>query len=320
MTVAEQIIQKVNNIVYPSYLVGGSVRDIILGVEPKDYDFTTPLSPDTVESLIRKAGRKPYLIGKKFGTIGFKVHVTNDTDQTSSYIYVEITTYRKESYKLGSRKPEVVFVDNLKDDLSRRDLTINAIAIKDGEYYDPFGGRIDILQKKIKAVGEATERFTEDPLRILRVARFACRLDFSIDPNLIGKARKMAHKISNISRERWVLEIDKILESKKAYKGITYLQNLGVLQYIIPELSQVLNDYVEEFLFEELDEIVTADEGWTVICRCIAYNFVKENQTEKQLYNKIFPNYKSVGNLIVDGIGSRLKFSNQRIKYIKNNL
>ena len=123
-----KLIEEVEATVSPVYLVGGSVRDIILGKNPKDYDFCTPLTPDEIETKVKAAGRRAYLTGKRFGTVGFKCRGQ----------FIEVTTFRSEKYTAGSRKPEVEFVTSLEADLSRRDLTINAIALKDGKLYDPY--------------------------------------------------------------------------------------------------------------------------------------------------------------------------------------
>jgi poly(A) polymerase len=125
-----EIIQKVEKLLnLPVYLVGGAVRDTLLEKNVKDWDFTTPASPDEVEKAILKAGRKPFLIGKKFGTISFKLEL-EENNQKNRFEYVEITTFRKEDYKENNRKPEVVFVDKIQEDLARRDFTINSMAIK----------------------------------------------------------------------------------------------------------------------------------------------------------------------------------------------
>lgn len=157
----EEIIQEVEQVLGDAvYLVGGSVRDALLEREAKDYDFCTPLAPDDIEARVRAAGKRAYVIGKKFGTIGFKSHGQ----------YVEVTTFRAERYEKGSRKPQVEFVSDINQDLGRRDFTINAMAQRDGRLIDPHGGRFDLLERKIKPVGNGTERIKENPLRILRAA------------------------------------------------------------------------------------------------------------------------------------------------------
>src|SRR5690606_2613443 len=128
----------------------------------------------------------------------------------------EVTTFRSEVYTSKSRKPEVQFVPSLDEDLARRDFTMNAMVLKsDGKIYDPYGGRLDIHAKMIKTVGSPKDRIQEDPLRMLRAARFAARYGFAIDPNFIGKARQLADRIYDVSVERWVQELDKLLTSKE---------------------------------------------------------------------------------------------------------
>jgi len=192
------MIKKVEKIISPVYMVGGAVRDTLINRTPKDYDFSTPLSPEEIENAVRKAKRKPYLIGAKFGTVGFKLKTEK------GYEYIEITTFRHETYKSGSRKPEVSFVKDITADLSRRDFTINAIAIRGNRYIDPFDGREDLKNRLIRAVGKPSHRFKEDPLRMLRAGRFASQLDFTIDENIVKAVKQLNHKILEVSKERWV--------------------------------------------------------------------------------------------------------------------
>lgn len=310
MQLSEKIIEQVQSVIDPVYLVGGSVRDILLKRVPKDYDFTTPLDPDTIEQKVRDAGRKPYLIGKKFGTVGFKVIV----DRVP--YYVEVTTFRRESYEENNRKPAVEFVTDLQDDLSRRDLTINAIALKDGEYFDPYGGRLDILSRKLKAVGEATDRFKEDPLRMLRVARFASQLEFDVDPNMIGKTRKMASKIVTISRERWVQELDKLL-LYRADIGLSILEDTELLKFMLPELIYAVRDKrMFSSLVSELKDTDTADEAWAVLLSYTGKAIVDKERTDNQKFRDVYPQANLISNEIAHGISSRLKFSNDRVDNI----
>lgn len=282
------------------YLVGGSVRDLVMGNEPKDYDFTTPMLPDDIEAAVEKAGRHAYSIGKKFGTIGFKVDVmagqaTYEVDGKTVkaynpvYEYVEVTTFRSEVYTSKSRKPEVQFVASLEEDLARRDFTMNAMVLRpDGTIYDPYGGKLDIHAKKIVTVGMPKDRITEDPLRMLRAARFAARYDFTIDPNFIGKARQLADRIYDVSVERWVQELDKLITSDYYGKGMTELFQMGLLWRILPEvesLSALLRD--KPSLGED------ADSAWQQLLQVTDEN-------------------RRVARYINSGICARLKFSNTR--------
>lgn len=281
------------------YLVGGSVRDIVMGNTPKDYDFTTPMLPDDIELMVERRGRHVYAIGKKFGTIGFKVPVVNsyfDTDdnelvETSGYEYVEVTTFRSEVYTNKSRKPEVKFVPSLDEDLARRDFTMNAMVLKgDGKIYDPYGGKLDIHSKQIKTVGMPKDRIQEDPLRMLRAARFAARYDFKIDPNFIGKARQLADRIYDVSIERWVQELDKLLTSQYVTAGITALTQMGLWNLILPEVEEVLG------FSDDSKQYESADMAWKDLLRI--YSNAKMNA------------------YVNSGISARLKFSNDRTKII----
>ena len=312
----------------PVNLVGGSVRDIILGREPKDWDYCTPLTPDEIEQKVRDAGRKPYLTGKRFGTIGFKIATDEYPSQNpKDWVYIEVTTYRTEKYDGVSRKPEVEFSEDLMLDLSRRDFTINAIVLQtNGTYFDPHGGRLDILAKKIKAVGNGKDRILEDPLRMLRAARFASQLDFEVDPNLIGVMRQHAYEITRVSKERWVVELDKLLMGKDPVKGIQVLIDTDLMKYMIPEVWLVWKNSWAELAFTEAIEkgggydlntkkkVVedTVDERWRYLLYHIGFPYagVKKNDEYK------YPKHEVIRRELLLGICARLKFSNERTKHL----
>lgn len=222
--------QRVAEIIKPVYLVGGSVRDMILGREVNDWDFTTPMLPDDIEAAFRATGRKVWISGKKFGTIASKVEVDG------KYHKVEVTTFRTEEYE-DTRRPVVEFVEHIEEDLARRDFTINAIAKRGHKVIDPFNGMEDIENQIIRAVGNPRQRFKEDPLRLMRAARLASQLGFSIEENTFAKMCERAHSVISISKERICEEMDKILLSKKPSVGLEILMNSGILGFILPELS-----------------------------------------------------------------------------------
>ena len=295
------------------YLVGGSVRDIVMGNKAKDYDFTTPMLPEEMEERVKAAGRKVYGIGKNFGTIGFKVPVevpkpplTDDSpnhawmeqnEPMTAYEYVEVTTFRSEVYTGKSRHPEVKFVPSLEEDLARRDFTMNAMVLRpDGTIYDPYHGKLDIHAKQIVTVGLPKERIMEDPLRMLRAARFAARYGFSIDPNFIGKARQLADRIYDVSVERWVQELDKLLTSHYMDNGITELFHMGLLERILPEFMSA-GDLIRGIGEEVTDD---PDQMWR-----LALQGVDENRRTARYINS--------------GICARLKFSNDRRDLILDN-
>ena len=212
------------------YLVGGSVRDRLLGRPSKDLDLTTPARPDDIKRLLRQA--KPdsvYEVGARFGTIGA---VFGDLN-------VEVTTYRAEWYpEDSSRYPEVEFGDSLQDDLARRDFTINAIAqdIGTGKITDPHGGTADLAKRTIRAVGSPTDRFAEDPLRMLRGVRLATQLRFEIDPKTAAAIKDGASRLQFISAERIRDELIHVLVSDQPGAGIARMFELGLIRFIIPEL------------------------------------------------------------------------------------
>ena len=222
---------------YPVYLVGGAVRDYLMGNIPKDYDFCTPATPDEIEEKIHAFPNdhgdptKVYGIGKRFGTLGCKVGSE----------MVEITTFRAEKYSPGNRKPEVTYVKSITEDLSRRDFTINAMAIRITKGHiriiDPFEGQEDLERRLIRAVGSPKQRFKEDPLRILRAVRFACRYNFEIEQATYKKMQSGAINILNISKERWMMELDKILQSDFVERGLMDLWQSNLFRYMIPELE-----------------------------------------------------------------------------------
>lgn len=284
------------------YLVGGSVRDIVMGNEPKDYDFTTPMLPDDIETAVKKAGRRAYTVGKDFGTVGFKVELIEKPNHLSTigdklikkFEYVEVTTFRSEIYTNKSRKPEVNFVASLNEDLARRDFTMNAMVLRpDGRIYDPYGGKLDIHDKKIVTVGFPKDRIQEDPLRMLRAARFAARYGFEIDPNFIGKARQLSDRIYDVSVERWVMELDKLITSDNPVIGLTYLDTMGLMESMLPEVR--VSDIPGGTTFG-----ADVDSAWEQL---LSYSH-KRSRTASYI-NK--------------GISARLKFSNTRTKIVTHN-
>lgn len=308
------IYEEVKKIVSPLYMVGGAVRDKILGNVPKDFDFTTPLTPDEIEASIRKAGRRPYLTGKRFGTLGVKINGN----------LIEITTFRNEKYKSGSRKPEVTFVKDITADLSRRDFTINAIAKTGDRYIDPFGGRKDIQDKIIRCVGKPNERFKEDPLRMLRVARFASQLEFEIHPSIYHAVNSMNYKILQISKERWVAELDKLLLADHPEVGLEFLAKTKLLNFILPELSLQIayeqNSPHHNFtLWEHTKRVVlnTPKEinlRWAGLLHDIGKPFVRTDREDRSNYIK----HELLAVEFVTRLALYLKWSNDRREIIKN--
>jgi len=224
------------------YLVGGGVRDVLLGEHgPTDLDFATSLRPDQIRIIGETLpGVSVYDVGEKFGTIGLVIANDNrppDKDAARPDI-VELTTYRGESYEPGSRHPTVVFGVSIEADLARRDFTVNAIAVNaiSGEVIDPWYGRADLATGTLRAVGDAGERFAEDPLRLLRAARFAGQLGFAIEAETLAGMAAHALALKQVSGERIFHEMTRLLCSSWAGHGLDVLLDTGLLTTAMPEL------------------------------------------------------------------------------------
>ncbi len=217
---------------FEAYLVGGCVRDILLGREPKDWDITTNAKPEKIQQLFPDS-----VYENKFGTVGVK---TRSEDPRIKV--VEVTTYRIEGKYTDKRHPdEVKFAKTVNEDLSRRDFTVNALAMDiKGEVLDPFGGKEDLKAKIIRTVGGAEQRFEEDALRLMRAVRFAVELDFEIDMDTRRAIEKKSRELEFIAKERVRDELVKILMTPQAAKGIILLEELGLLQFVLPELREGL--------------------------------------------------------------------------------
>jgi tRNA nucleotidyltransferase (CCA-adding enzyme) len=305
----------VNEVVTPVYLVGGAVRDIQLGKTPDDFDFATPLSPDEVEDTVMGLGKRVYGMGKRFGTIGFKVNGEK----------VEVTTFRQENYMAGSRKPEVTYVTNLHADLARRDFTINAMAkAMDGALIDPHKGMADLKAGIIRSVGNPTLRFKEDPLRMIRACRFAAQLGFSIEADTFKSMKKHAHLIHSVARERIVTELDKLLVAPYAGNGVIHLFTSGLMKFILPEVYAIYK-YDQNSKYHSLDldlhtvKVVDGVPAEVSLRYAALFHDIGKPATAKYNKNSGYYNYvfhERVSAELAEGICLRLKFSNDRRKEV----
>jgi poly(A) polymerase len=214
------------------YLVGGSVRDALLGRLGHDLDFTTSARPDEIETLMRRFTPTVWTIGKEFGTIGGQV-----VDSVGTWL-IEVTTYRSDAYDPGSRKPAVAFGDTLRGDLVRRDFTINAMAVSvpGRRFVDPYGGLVDLERKLIRTPGTPEQSFSDDPLRMMRAARFAAQLGFVPAPDVVRAMIDMAQRIDIISAERIRDELTKLIMSDQPRPGLDLLVGTGLAARVLPEL------------------------------------------------------------------------------------
>jgi poly(A) polymerase/tRNA nucleotidyltransferase (CCA-adding enzyme) len=217
---------------FEAYIVGGCVRDFLRNVEPEDWDIATNAKPEEIQKIFPKS-----FYSNKFFTVTVQTESENPKLKE-----IEITTYRKEAKYTDKRHPdEVKFAKTIEEDLSRRDFTINALALGSDTgltLIDPFNGQKDLKNKIIRAVGNPEERFSEDALRMMRAVRFATALGFEIEKKTAEAILENAHWLKMISKERIRDEFLKIIMSERAAQGIELLRKLGLLKYIVPELEE----------------------------------------------------------------------------------
>lgn len=209
-------------------LVGGPVRDAMLGRPHHDLDFTTSARPDDTERLLKRWGDATWDMGRDFGTIGCRKGPWT----------VEVTTYRSEAYDPTSRKPTVDFGDSLEGDLGRRDFTVNAMAVRlPGRVVeDPYGGVVDLASGVLRTPGTPEDSFSDDPLRMMRAARFAAQLGFTVAPEVVAAMTAMAGRIEIISAERVRDELVKLVCAPYPVLGLRLLVETGLAAYVLPEL------------------------------------------------------------------------------------
>jgi tRNA nucleotidyltransferase (CCA-adding enzyme) len=302
----KNVAKKLSSSGFEAWLAGGSCRDLLMGIEPHDFDFTTNATPDQIKEVFKDF--KNILVGEEFGTVAV---IVNDEQ-------VEITTFRSEHGFTDGRHPDsVVFEKDLKTDLSRRDFTINAMAMNPitGEIIDFFNGRNDIELKEIHAVGNPNERFNEDFLRMFRGCRFAGKLGFRIGDKTFNAIAKNAHKINEVSMERIKDEWFKLMECEFADMGVWELLDTGLLAEIEPELA-CLNDVpqpIEHHSHNVLKHNVIAMMEIPTTMPLLRF-ITLHHDIAKLHMNSIaphFPNHAPNGAIMFRDIANRLKMSNE---------
>lgn len=218
---------------YELALVGGPVRDLLLHRSAHDLDFTTSARPEQFEHILRKWGDGFWDMGRKFGTLGAKRRAKDGKE-----ISVEVTTYRSDKYDPESRKPEVNYGSSLEGDLSRRDFTINSMALRvpDLIFVDPYNGANDLQRKLLRTPVEAEQSFDDDPLRMMRAVRFVAQLGFTIEASTAEAMMQMVDRIDIVSAERVRDELVKLLLSDNPRAGIEALVDSGLAQRVLPEV------------------------------------------------------------------------------------
>ncbi|MEU5462407.1 CCA tRNA nucleotidyltransferase [Streptomyces althioticus] len=234
--VADDLARRFQEAGFSLALVGGSVRDALLGRLGNDLDFTTDARPQDVLKIMRPWADAVWEVGIAFGTVGAQKEAR--VGNTERSFQIEVTTYRSEAYDRTSRKPEVSYGDSIEDDLVRRDFTVNAmaVALPEKRFIDPHGGLKDLAERVLRTPGTPEESFSDDPLRMMRAARFAAQLDFEVASEVVAAMKDMAGRIEIVSAERIRDELNKLILSPYPRKGLTLLVDTGIASYVLPEL------------------------------------------------------------------------------------
>ncbi|MEX0918326.1 MAG: HD domain-containing protein [Candidatus Paceibacterota bacterium] len=255
---------------YEAYLVGGCVRDLLIGRTPKDWDITTNAAPEQIQELFPDS-----YCNNDYGTVG----VVNEEASDERVRVVEVTPYRSESEYTDRRRPDKVeFGVSLEEDLKRRDFTVNAIAfrLKDESLVDLFDGAGDITKKRLKTVGNPTDRFNEDALRMMRAVRLAAELNFAIEAETMTAISENSDLLGHISTERIRDEFFRILNSDTPMQGIAFLERLGLISHILPEIQEAIGcDQNQAHAFDVYEHLLrtaqaAADKGFSLELRLAA--------------------------------------------------
>ena len=227
-------------------LVGGSVRDALLGRLGQDLDLTTDARPEQVLDLVRGWADAHWEVGIAFGTVGAR---------KGDYL-IEITTYRSEVYRDDSRKPAVSYGETLPDDLVRRDFTVNAMAVTlpDKAFVDPHGGLRDLADRVLRTPGRPEDSFSDDPLRMMRAARFAAQLGFTVAPDVVDAMTDMAERITIVSAERVRDELVKLVCAPRPRAGLALLVQTGLAEHVLPELPRLALEIDEHHRHKDVYE------------------------------------------------------------------
>lgn len=305
------ILDKLNKNGYESYIVGGCVRDFLLDRKLKDWDITTSAYPEDIVNLFEHT----IPTGIKHGTVTIVI-------DKNSY---EVTTYRIDGKYSDNRHPDnVIFTSSLKEDLSRRDFTINALAYNKKEgLIDIFNGMNDLNAKIVKAVGDANKRFKEDALRMLRAVRFACQLEFNIEKDTFESISVNSSLLKNVSAERIKDELVKILLTKTPSRGLRMLEETKLLDYIIPELRECIgfdqrNPHHDKNVFDHIMSVLDySDEDIIVRLSALLHDIGKPKTfTIDQKGIGHFYGHNIVSADMAEVILKRLKFDNSTIKKV----
>lgn len=310
---------------FAAWIVGGCVRDLIIGRKPKDWDIATNATPEQIQALFENT-----FYTNDFGTVG----IVNEEVADESLKVVEATPYRLEGKYSDARRPDSVqFSQRIEDDLKRRDFTINALAYNpaSGELFDLYGGIQDLADGTIKAVGEASERFAEDALRIMRAVRIAAELsqyNFVVEEQTREAMRQSAGQLAKISQERIRDEFVRILNSPQPKTALETARNMGILPYILPELEQGIGiDQNQAHKYDVYEHSLralqhAADKGWSIEIRLAALLHDVGKPASRRWSNEkkdwTFHGHEVIGAKMTKKILGRLKFPRETIDTVQN--
>lgn len=317
--VVQDVAQSLEDAGFEAYLVGGCVRDLLTGTKPKDWDFTTNAHPHDIEKLFEET-----FVNNDFGTVG----VVHEAEEETLKV-IQITPFRAESGYSDARRPDsVTFGVSLEKDLERRDFTVNAIAYRvvEERLIDPFGGEKDLKEKRLRAVGVPTERFKEDALRMMRAVRLAVEHGLVIESETMRAITESSANLSRISKERIRDELVHIINSKQPMQGIVFLERLGLLKYIAPDLlrgkgveqNQAHAYDVYEHLLRTMQHGADKDWGFDVRLAGLFHDISKPEtrQWSKEKKDWTFHGHEVVGARLTKKILNDLKFPRETIEKV----
>ncbi|MGW7647881.1 CCA tRNA nucleotidyltransferase [Streptomyces bobili] len=324
--VADDLARRFQEAGFSLALVGGSVRDALLGRLGNDLDFTTDARPEDVLKIIRPWADAVWEVGIAFGTVAAQKEArVGDADRS---FQIEVTTYRSEAYDRTSRKPEVSYGDSIEQDLVRRDFTVNAmaVALPEKQFIDPHGGLDDLAAQVLRTPGTPEESFSDDPLRMMRAARFAAQLDFEVAPEVIAAMTGMAGRLEIVSAERVRDELNKLILSTHPRKGLTLLVDTGLADHVLPELPALRlesdehhrhKDVYEHTLIvlEQAIELEEAGPDLTLRLAALLHDIGKPRTRRFEEDGRVsFHHHEVVGAKMTKKRMTALKYSNELVK------
>ncbi|WP_039938345.1 CCA tRNA nucleotidyltransferase [Streptomyces himastatinicus] len=327
--VADDLARRFQQAGFSLALVGGSVRDALLGRLGNDLDFTTDARPDEVLKIVRPWADAVWEVGIAFGTVGCQKEGPGDNGTHQSF-QIEITTYRSEAYDRTSRKPEVSYGASIEEDLVRRDFTVNAmaVALPQKEFIDPHNGLEDLAARVLRTPGTPQESFSDDPLRMMRAARFASQLDFEVAPEVVAAMKAMAGRIDIVSAERVRDELNKLVLGAYPRKGLRLLVETGLADCVLPEIPALRLERDEHHRHKDvyehsltvLDQAMDLEEnGPDLVLRLAAllHDIGKPKTRRFEKDGRVsFHHHEVVGAKMTKSRMTKLKYSNELVKEV----